>query len=96
MSRDYPKRPGVRDPSSHRTPEQIRKLSRGYNSTPRQIRLRSMRNQARDRMKDELGASALKGKDVDHRKRLDQGGTNARSNLRLQTPAKNRAWAKRA
>ena len=48
------------------------------------------RVQARRVMKRELGAAALKGKDVDHKKALKGGGSNARSNLRLRSPHANR------
>lgn len=81
-----------RDPSSHRTPEQIKKLSRGYNSTPEQIAKRSARNKARREMEKEVGKAALKGKDVDHKVPLRDGGSNARSNLRIRSESANRGW----
>lgn len=83
---------GVRDPSSHRTPAQIRKMDRGYNSRPEMIKRRSMQNQARDIVARDLGHEAIKGKDVDHKVMLDKGGTNARSNLRVQDRKTNRGW----
>jgi hypothetical protein len=85
---------GKRDPSSHRTPEQIKKLSRGYNSTPEQIAKRSMRNQARAEMKKKVGAAAIAGKDIDHKKALRHGGSNAAGNLRIRAPGPNRGWEK--
>ncbi len=83
---------GKRDPSSHRTPAQIKKMDRGYNAQPHKIKHRSMNNQARRVVTKDVGAQAVKGKDVDHKKMLKDGGSNARGNLRLQTPHKNRGW----
>lgn len=83
---------GKRDPSSHRTPEQIKKMDRGYNAQPHKIKHRSMNNQARATIVKEKGAQAVKGKDVDHKKMLKDGGSNARGNLRVQTQHKNRGW----
>lgn len=81
-----------RDPSSHRTPGQIKRMDRGYNSTPEMIRRRGMQNQARTIMAKDLGKKAIAGKDVDHKVMLDKGGGNHRSNLRVQTEKKNRGW----
>lgn len=33
-----------------------------------------------------------KGKDIDHKKPLSKGGSNAKSNLRLVTPSENRSF----
>lgn len=33
-----------------------------------------------------------KGKDIDHKKPLSKGGTNAKSNLRLVSPSENRSF----
>ena len=83
---------GKRDPSSHRMPAQITKLSRGYNATPEQIEKRSTRNKARREMVDRHGAAAVAGKDIDHKKPLRKGGTNADSNLRIADRHTNRGW----
>ena len=85
---NYKKPEGVRDPSSHRTPEQIRKQVRGYNSTPEMIRRRSENNQAR-RM---LGLKKGDPRDAGHKKMLDDGGKTTMSNLEPQSRAKNRGW----
>lgn len=55
---------------------------------------RAARNRARRLMEKKHGKEALKGKDVDHKKRLDKGGTNAASNLRVRDPVANRGWRK--
>lgn len=86
---------GIRDPSSHRTPEQIRKMDRGYNHEPQHIKGRSQRNQARTIMAKDLGKAAIAGKDIDHRVMVKDGGSNARSNLRVRSQHANRGWEKK-
>ncbi len=86
----------ARDPSSHRTPGQIKRMDRGYNATPSNIKKRSMRNQARDIMAKDLGKGAIAGKDVDHRVMVKDGGGNSRGNLRLRDPHTNRGWRKKS
>ena len=83
---------GVRDPSSHRTPEQIRKQVRGYNSRPEQIKERSDNNKARAMLLAEGLVRRGDNKDVDHIKPQRSGGSNKRSNLRAITKSKNRGW----
>lgn len=81
-----------RDPSSHRTPGQIRKMDRGYNATPEMQRRRGLQNKARTIMAKDLGKAAIAGKDIDHKVMLDKGGGNSRSNLRVRTQKQNRGW----
>jgi len=83
---------GVRDPSSHRTPEQIKKMDRGYNSQPHIIKNRDQQNAARAIMKKKLGAAAIAGKDVGHKKSVISGGSNSPGNLRIESRKKNRGW----
>jgi len=83
---------GKRDPSSHRTPVQIKKMDRGYNHRPAIIKDRTERNQARTIMRKEKGEAAIAGKDIDHKKMVKDGGTNARSNLRIRSEHANRGW----
>lgn len=83
---------GTRDPSSHRTPEQIKKMDRGYNHEPEHIKSRTLRNQARTIMAKDLGKEAIAGKDIDHRVMVKSGGSNARSNLRVRSEHVNRGW----
>jgi hypothetical protein len=85
-------REGVRDPKSHRTPAQIRKMDRGYNSRPEMIRRRGENNKARAMLMKEGKVRKGDGKDVDHKKMLDKGGTNHRSNLRVLPASRNRGW----
>lgn len=62
---------------------------------PKAVAKASARKQARRVMERKHGKEALKGMDVDHIKPLAKGGTNAPSNLRLISSAKNRARNKR-
>jgi len=84
-----------RDPSSHRTPSQIRKMDRGYNSTPENIKKRDLRNKARAKF---MKAGLVKkgdGKDVDHIKPVRSGGGNTSGNLRVMPRSVNRGWNKK-
>ncbi len=83
---------GKRDPVSHRTPEQIKKMDRGYNATPEMVKKRTMNNQARAMLTKEGKVRKGDGKDVDHKKPLRHGGGNGRSNLRVMDKSRNRAW----
>lgn len=62
-----------------------------YHSKPEQKINRAKRNAARAMMKKELGAAAIRGKDIDHKKPLKSGGSNARSNLRVMSKSQNGA-----
>jgi hypothetical protein len=81
-----------RDPSSHRTPGQIKRMNDTYDARPEKIAGRSMRNKARRKMEAEGLVSKGDGKDVDHKTPVRSGGTNARSNLKVVSASKNRAW----
>ena len=71
-------------------------MDHGYNHRPGIIKKRSMRNQARTIVAKDLGKAAIAGKDVNHIVRVDNGGTNARKNLNVQTKHKNRGWERDA
>ena len=62
---------------------------------PKAVKKASARKQARRIMERKYGKAVLKGKDVDHIKPLEKGGTNAPSNLRLVPVSKNRSRNKR-
>jgi 5-methylcytosine-specific restriction endonuclease McrA len=83
---------GKRDPRSHRTPEQMHRMDRTYNSSPEMIRRRSMNNQARAQLSKEGLVRKGDGMDVDHKRMLDRGGGNSRSNLRVLSQKANRGW----
>lgn len=59
-----------------------------YQGKPEQVSRRSSRNKARRLAIKKHGASALSGKDVDHRDRNPHN--NSSSNLRIQSKSKNR------
>lgn len=77
-----------RHPTNHRTPAQERRKTRKQ-ATPKEVKKRVLRNQARAKLK-KAGVD-VSGKVVDHKKPLRSGGTNARSNLRLSSRSKNAA-----
>lgn len=62
-----------------------------YESTPEQIKKRSMRNKARREYEKKHG-DLPSNVDVDHKKMLKNGGTNAESNLRAKSQKDNRGW----
>lgn len=88
-------RGGKRDPITHRTPVQEKEHIRGYQATTAQKKNRAARNAARATMAKAGVVKKGDGKDVDHKRPLMEGGTNARSNLRTRSPKKNRASAKK-
>lgn len=64
-----------------------------YESTPEQIRKRSQRNKARREYEQEHG-KLPSSVDVDHKKPIKRGGSNATSNLRARSQTENRGWRK--
>lgn len=77
-----------RDPSSHRTPGQVKRKVRGYNARPENIKKRSNNNKARRK----LGLKVGDPRDADHIVPQRKGGSNDKSNLRAVHRSKNRAW----
>lgn len=63
-----------------------------YHGKPEQRANRSKRVLARRDMEDKVGKAAIAGKDVGHKKPLRSGGTNAASNLTVQSVKTNRGW----
>lgn len=82
---------GVRDPKTHRTPEQKRKDTAKRQKSPEEVRKRVARNKARRQMIAAGKAKKGDGKDVHHVKPLSRGGSTAVSNLRVSKRAKNRS-----
>ena len=58
------------------------------------VKDRSQRNSARAELKKKVGAAALKGKDVGHKKAVSKGGKNSLQNLFIQSPAANRSFSR--
>lgn len=81
-----------RDPSSHRTPGQIKRMNDEYDSRPEKIKIRAKNNAARALLEKEGRVSKGDGKDVNHKVPHRKGGSNARSNLEVTTQHKNRGW----
>ena len=63
-----------------------------YESKPEQKKKRAMRNAARRKLMREGVVHKGDGKAVDHKRMLKDGGSNARSNLRVVSQKKNRGW----
>lgn len=78
----------TRSKTAHRTPGQIKRHGRTYQATPEQKKKRAKRNSARAAVK-KTGANVA-GKDVGHKKPLSKGGSNAKSNLKVQSKKTNR------
>lgn len=81
-----------RDPSSHRTPGQIKRKNRGYDARPEMVKRRMANNKARRIMMKKGKVHKGDNKDVAHKKSLDSGGTTTESNLTVQSQKKNRGW----
>lgn len=65
-----------------------------YQGTPQQLKNRALRNAARREFKEANPGTNIEGKDIDHKRMLDKGGTNSMSNLRVQSVKVNRGWRK--
>ena len=76
-----------------------------YTKTPRPYKKEWKQEQARDekparaaraRARYEFDKEGIDrtGKDIDHAQPLSKGGTNAKSNLRLKPPSKNRSFSR--
>lgn len=75
------------------TPQKL-KFQKEYNARPEQVAKRVKNNAAR---RDAIKAGKAKvgdGKDVAHKKSLENGGGNSKSNLEVQSRSTNRGWRK--
>jgi hypothetical protein len=63
-----------------------------YHGRPDQIKKRALRVQARRDMEAKGLVKKGDGKDVDHKRALRDGGSNAISNLRVTSVKENRGW----
>jgi hypothetical protein len=66
---------------------------KAYNARPEEVKKRAMRNKARAEYEKAHG-DLPSNVDVDHKKPLKNGGTNAASNTRAIADTKNRGWRK--
>ena len=60
------------------------------------VKDRAQRNAARSAVKKKVGAAAIKGKDVGHKKAVSKGGSNGLANLFVQNPGANRSFSRTA
>lgn len=67
---------------------------KNYQSSPEQIANRAERNAARAALEKKGVVRKGDGKDVDHRRPIVKGGTNAPSNLRAVPASQNRSFAR--
>lgn len=67
------------------------KRQRAYNSTEKAKKQRAARNKARREAIKDGRAKKGDGKDIDHKKPLRNGGSNAKSNTRVRSKSSNRA-----
>jgi hypothetical protein len=67
-----------------------------YDGTPAVKKKRAARNKARRLMEQEGLVKKGDGKDVDHKQALSNGGTSARSNLRVKSASDNRSYPRKS
>lgn len=77
-----------------KTPDYKLKYQAEYQKRPEEVAKRVARNKARREALREGVVKKGDGKDIDHRKPLDQGGSNDKSNRRVVDASENRAWRK--
>jgi 5-methylcytosine-specific restriction endonuclease McrA len=65
-----------------------------YHAKPEQKKNRAMRNAARQKMLKIGRVSKGDTKEVNHKKPIRDGGSNAPANLEITSRGKNRAWRK--
>ena len=78
------------------TKSTTRKLEyqKAYNARPEQVAKRVKNNAARDDAIEEGRARVGDGKDVAHKKSLENGGGNGKGNTAVQKRSTNRGWRK--
>jgi hypothetical protein len=75
------------------TPQKL-KYQKEYNARPEEVKKRVMNNAARREAMADGRVKKGDGKDVAHKKALDNGGTNGKGNTMVQDRATNRGWRK--
>ena len=65
-----------------------------YQKSPKEVKKREMRNLARAHALKEGVVHKGDGKEIDHKKMLDAGGSNSKGNLRVVDASTNRGWRK--
>jgi hypothetical protein len=75
------------------TPQKL-KYQKEYNARPEEVAKRVKNNAARREAMKNGQAAKGDGKDVAHKKSLENGGGNGKSNLKVEDRSKNRGWRK--
>ena len=73
-----------------------RELEWEHKHKKNRVKDRAQRNAARSAVKKKVGAAAIKGKDVGHKKAVSKGGSNSLANLFVQDPGANRSFSRTA
>ena len=73
-----------------------RELEWEHKHKKNRVKDRAQRNAARSAVKKKVGAAAIKGKDVGHKKAVSKGGSNGLANLFVQNPGANRSFSRTA
>ena len=73
-----------------------RELEWEHKHKKNRVKDRAQRNAARSAVKKKVGAAAIKGKDVGHKKAVSKGGKNGLANLFVQDPGANRSFSRTA
>ena len=71
-----------------------RELNWEHTKKKSRVKDRAQRNSARAAVKKKMGAAAIKGKDVGHKKAVSKGGKNGLANLFIQNPGANRSFSR--
>ena len=71
-----------------------RELAWEHKHKKNRVKDRAQRNAARAAVKKKMGAAAIKGKDVGHKKAVSKGGKNGLANLFIQNPGANRSFSR--
>lgn len=71
-----------------------KELAWEHSKKKNRVKDRAQRNAARSAVKKKVGAAALKGKDVGHKKAVSKGGANGLANLFVQNPGQNRSFSR--
>lgn len=66
-----------------------------YQKRPSEVDKRVARNKARREAIREGAVKKGDGKEIDHKRMLDEGGSNAKSNRRVVDASENRSWRKK-
>lgn len=75
------------------TPRKL-EYQKAYNARPEEVAKRVKNNAARREAIKDGRAKVGDGKDVAHKRSLENGGTNAAGNVAVEPRAKNRGWRK--